>query len=364
MELTGDSINQLHDGAEVVVSSNPGNSAVKHTSQGGVCTATESDGQGSISQASPVLGATICAETSNRNGKSTCTSQEQALGGPEVSVKSFRKAHPTIIANKSIVEAGAIDQLKQTLVLFPCIKVAAGMPDLHPGPQFPIGAAFGADKHVLPFLVGNDVGCGMTLFPTSLKDVGVKKSKKWADSLFNMEGPWEGDVCNWIEEAGVSPTRFDLDSLGTVGGGNHFAELQAIESVEDEDIFQKLSMDQNRLYLLIHSGSRGYGNWVLKQHLDNHGTQPLVEGTEAFKSYMTQHDNACAWAKCNRKLIAFRFLTGLGADTSVLEQQVLDVCHNNVVHDDKCLEDGIRLWLHRKGAAPADCGPVVVPGAS
>lgn len=361
-ELTGESINHLEDGVEILVLSNLRSSATKHTLHTATSVATESSGDGVPSQSLPILDPAKHTVIVNDGDEAICTSHEDDSRDPGVSADNSRKNNITVIANRSIVESGAVDQLKQALVRFPCIKVAAGMPDLHPGPQFPIGAAFGVDGHVMPFLVGNDVGCGMTLFPTQLKDVGPKKSKKWADSLTNMEGAWEGDVQDILANAGVSPTQFDADSLGTVGGGNHFAELQAIERVEDEDMFRKLKMDQNRLYLLIHSGSRGYGNWILKQHLENYGTEPLVEGTEAFQSYITQHDNACAWAKCNRKLIAHRFLTALGADTSVLEWQVMDICHNNVVLAKKFLENGKRLWLHRKGAAPANCGPVVIPG--
>lgn len=279
----------------------------------------------------------------------------EPLGDGEVDV--------TILARKSCLESEAIEQLRRTLVDFPSMRVAAGMPDLHPGPRFPIGAAFAAEGEVMPFLVGSDVGCGMTLFPTSLKDRGPKKAQKWVSMLESMDGPWSGNVCPVLEEGKVQVTPFDRDCLGTVGGGNHFAELQSVESVENGEEFDRLGMHENKMYLLIHSGSRAYGSHILSQHLDKHGVNPLREGTPEFESYMRRHDNACAWAVCNRRLIAFRFLTALGVDTSVVGDPVLDICHNNVVKTTSLLEDGRPLWLHRKGAAPADRGPVVIPGS-
>jgi len=59
--------------------------------------------------------------------------------------------------------------------------------------------------------------------------------------------------------------------LGTIGGGNHFAELQQIEEVVDQELFAKLGLDSEQLYLLVHSGSRGYGEEILKTHIDTHG---------------------------------------------------------------------------------------------
>ena len=115
-----------------------------------------------------------------------------------------------ILADKSDLEGDAVTQLHATVSSFPSICLAVGMPDLHPGPRFPIGAAFAAKGQVLPFLVGNDVGCGMTLFPTSLKNKeSSKQAEKWSKSLESMEGPWEGDTGEWLSKYGVEATQFD-----------------------------------------------------------------------------------------------------------------------------------------------------------
>ena len=155
---------------------------------------------------------------------------------------------------------------------------------------------------------------------------------------------------------------FCSDGLGTVGGGNHFAELQAVEEVVDADIFSSLGMKEDKMYLLVHSGSRQYGGCVLKNYLRRNGLSPTDEGTPEFDRYMAEHNNACRWAQCNRRLIAHRFLSSLGANVGVIDEPLLDICHNNVVKTKALSSDGRDLWLHRKGAAPADCGAVIIPG--
>ncbi|GMH36946.1 hypothetical protein BSKO_04819 [Bryopsis sp. KO-2023] len=353
--LTEESITELEAGSKLVVCTHGHDCRLWLNS---VCKGSNAETMPEISKSQPSASEPLDGQ--NRNSHSDPGAQDEGvrnrpLGNGEVDV--------TILAKKSCLESEAIDQLKRTLIDFPSMRVAAGMPDLHPGPQFPIGAAFASEGEVMPFLVGSDVGCGMTLFPTSLKDRGPKKAQKWVSMLESMDGPWNGDVRPLLEEGNVRETSFDKDCLGTVGGGNHFAELQSVESVEDDDEFEKLGMNESKMYLLVHSGSRAYGAHILKQHLDSHGVKPLVEGSPEFDRYMEKHDNACAWAGCNRRLIAFRFLTALGVDTSVVGNPVLDICHNNVVKMTSLLEDGRALWLHRKGAAPADCGPVVIPGS-
>ncbi len=51
--------------------------------------------------------------------------------------------------------------------------------------------------------------------------------------------------------------------IGTIGAGNHFAELQLIEEIKDKELFEELGLDENKLYLTVHSGSRGFGKDIL-----------------------------------------------------------------------------------------------------
>lgn len=249
----------------------------------------------------------------------------------------------------SWIEGEAVRQLERTAALSG-MRLAVGLPDLHAGKGHPIGAVFGSEGLVYPFLVGSDIGCGMALFST---DLSARKPKRdrWTSKLRGLEGPWDGDVASFLEQHGLASGDFD-GSLGTIGGGNHFAELQSIETVEDEAALAALGLDPSKLVLLVHSGSRGLGEAILRGHTDRFSDAPLELGSPEADAYLTRHDHAVAWARVNRALIAERFGACLGAEIT----PTLDLSHNTVT-----AHEG--LWLHRKGAAPADQGPVVIPGS-
>lgn len=169
--------------------------------------------------------------------------------------------------------------------------------------------------------------------------------------LTDLETPWAGDHLSRLEEIGL-PSELDGESLGTIGGGNHFAEFQRVDSIVNEAVFCEHGFDAERVLLLVHSGSRGLGQAILQEHIHRLNTQGLDVASKAFQNYRSQHDQAMRWAELNRDIIAERFLCRLGAQAG----RKLDVFHNSVTHH----EDG---WLHRKGVAPADKGLVVVPGS-
>lgn len=215
----------------------------------------------------------------------------------------------------SEVEPQAVHQLKVTSVL-PGVEVVVAMPDLHPGNQYPVGCVVATRNMVYPSLVGNDIGCGMALFPCPFKAS--------ADSLYRK---FEG----WAPTGGP-------DGMGTIGGGNHFAEIVQCES--GQWVGERL--------LLVHSGSRVVGANVLRP------VGGIDPSSDAGRTYMEDHDRAVLWAKRNREEIAMKVLVHGG----VVQQAkpLLDICHNSVTR-----ERG--LWLHRKGAAPTNKGLVVIPGS-
>jgi release factor H-coupled RctB family protein len=261
--------------------------------------------------------------------------------------------HVRVIASpQSWVEGEAVRQLEAASRL-PGMRSAVGLPDLHPGKGAPVGAAFASEGLFYPFLVGNDIGCGMGLWDLELP---ARKAKpvRWAARL-DLEGPWEGDTDALLAELGVRPCGFE-EALGTVGGGNHFAEVQRVDVVHDAKHFTALGLTLDRLLLLVHSGSRGLGEAILRAHVDRHGTGPLQEGSNEARVYLSRHDHAVAWARANRAAIAGRMMRGIGT----AGRRVLDVCHNSVTPKDF---EGHTCWLHRKGAAPSDQGPVVIPGS-
>lgn len=257
-----------------------------------------------------------------------------------------------IASAQTWIEGEALRQLAQTAGL-PGMRQAVGLPDLHPGQGYPIGAAFLSER-IYPALVGNDIGCGMALWPL---DLALRKFKpeRAAERLQGLEDRWDGDLSDWRAEFGLEPTAFDA-ALGTIGGGNHFAEVQSVEAVIAPATLATLGIDPSQLLLLVHSGSRGLGEAILRTVIaqnDHHGLDP---GTPEAVDYLRQHDQALRWAEVNRRLIAHRVLAAL----NIVGECRLDIWHNWV----QPLEwRGERLWLHRKGAAPADRGPVVIPGS-
>ncbi|MBI3191634.1 MAG: RtcB family protein, partial [Pedosphaera parvula] len=143
--------------------------------------------------------------------------------------------------------------------------------------------------------------------------------------------------------------------FGTLGGGSHFAELQAVEKVHDVPRFTDLGLSKGQLVLLVHSGSQGLGASALRDFVQEHGADCSPAYSHAASDYFDRHGVAVRWACASRALLAERFLDTLGGNC----EPVLDVGHNSLT----CVElDGESVWLHRRGAAPADEGPIVIAG--
>lgn len=257
-----------------------------------------------------------------------------------------------IASAKNWIDSQAVFQLEKTARL-QGISQAVGMPDLHPGKDSPVGAVFLSKEWIYPNLVGNDIGCGMGFWKTSLKSSKLKVNK-WASKL-HLDGPWDGEAKEWLKEYNL-PLDMPTETLGTIGGGNHFAELQVIKEICDSKRCEQLGLDKSFVYLLVHSGSRGVGQCILENHLNKFHQAGLKEGTEACSDYLKKHDQALIWAKINRQLIAHRFLSSLGSDANI----ILDIAHNTV--SPKIINDQ-SYWLHRKGAASGEEGITIIPGS-
>ncbi len=280
-----------------------------------------------------------------------------------------------VISCENWLETSAVDQLKQTAEL-PGICFAVGMPDLHPGKGQPIGAAFVSKNTIYPHLVGSDIGCGMAVFKL---DVNKRKVKvdKWEKALVGLDDIWNGDVKTYLNCAGLPCNDSFLSEenakLGTIGGGNHFCELQAPHEVFDKTIMESIGLSKESVTLLVHSGSRGLGQRILRHHVDRVGAGGLSSDLEhddrsSFSSYMQRHDYTTRWATENRRVIAMCFSECL----NIACERVLDVAHNTVTRlspsqceeyyaDDAEQKDS--YWIHRKGASPTDEGVVMIPGS-
>lgn len=257
-----------------------------------------------------------------------------------------------LYSSRTWVSPEVLPQLKKAAELPGMIYVAA-MPDVHPGPGSPGGVAFVGEGWIHPKLIGGDIGCGMLLCKMTI-DAKIN-AKRVADRLGNLDGPLDRDLSPITDKYSLQDSDY-LSALGTIGGGNHFAELQVIHSVSDQRTADELGLSTKRAVLLIHTGSRGFGQSVLNQYNETSRGKALMPSWAEGKEYLEGHDKAVRFARANRELIASRIGESLGAEVN----PVLDLCHNFL--ERKTVQDQ-EIWLHRKGAVPADQGLVVIPGS-
>lgn len=258
-----------------------------------------------------------------------------------------------IASDNTRIEGNAIQQL-QTTARLDGIVAAAGMPDLHAGRGYPVGAAFFSTGRFYPALIGNDIGCGMSLWQTDIKTVKLH-ADKLEKRFGNVDAPLTREQRDsLLPDAFIEPGY--ESALGTIGGGNHFAELQQIDRYYDSELSERSGIDNARLLLLVHSGSRGFGQSILRRHVERFNHGGLSENSPEASDYLVEHDRALRFAELNRRLIALRILQNLRADG----KPILDVTHNLLT---STTLNGVGGWLHRKGATPGNCGLVVIPGS-
>ncbi len=224
-------------------------------------------------------------------------------------------------APSSWIDGKAEDQLTALSHKEGVLKIVA-FPDLHPGKYGPVGAAILADR-IFPQLVGNDIGCGMSLFLLDMPAHRLKADKT-AKRLRALSTPTDGQ-------------------LGTIGGGNHFCEVQTVGKIHTP----VAGVSNNSTLLLVHSGSRALGQAVFATH-----ALEAANGLSAPKAYLAAHNQALRWASANRQAIAERAAKALRCAA----QLICDVPHNLV----EATPEG---WLHRKGAAKADQPLVPLAGS-
>ncbi|MDB6096171.1 MAG: release factor H-coupled RctB family protein [Francisellaceae bacterium] len=270
-----------------------------------------------------------------------------------MSIKQIANNISLIATDKCWIEGEALQQLKN-VASWAGMQNVVGMPDLHPGKNCPIGASFLSKDWVYPALIGNDIGCGMGLWQLDLPPDKIKLDKL-EKKLNKLELPLprlNTEIINLLTTHAIKPSNFNK-SLGSIGGGNHFAELIALNSIENDSLFRDTELNDRSTFLLVHSGSRGYGESILQEQLGSAFSKGLLGTSMEATHYFDQHDNALRWAKLNRNLIAEAFLDVL----NVSAQPILDVFHNFL---EKLGDD---LYLHRKGATPVNQGMVIIPGS-
>jgi release factor H-coupled RctB family protein len=219
---------------------------------------------------------------------------------------------------KAWIEGEATRQLN-IVAAMPGVEAVAAMPDLHPGKFGPVGCAILSDC-IHPQLVGSDIGCGMALYGLDI-DARKVRSDRLADRLLELEKPGK-DVEEVIADSGLPVSPFDA-SLGSIGGGNHFCEVQAIEDIIAPDVAARHGLARGQAFVLVHSGSRGLGYAILERTL-RPGNDPLAPQSETGRAYLAAHDHAVRWARLNRSCIAKRAAEAARADCRL----IADLAHN------------------------------------
>lgn len=251
------------------------------------------------------------------------------------------------------------------------------MPDAHVGIGATIGSVIPTRDAIIPSAVGVDIGCGMaavrtdldaTDLPDSLDGLlgpieraipagmgnGHDRTTRAADAWF-AANPYPGDLPSKL--AGSARSQF-----GSLGSGNHFVEVCLDEA--------------DRVWLFLHSGSRGVGNKLATAHissakrmagqLDHAVDDPdlawFVQGTPAFEAYIADMLWSQAYAFANRDAmlhaLADVFFGFVGHGTAVERIN----CHHNFAARE--VHEGVELWITRKGAISARSGELgLIPGS-
>jgi tRNA-splicing ligase RtcB (3'-phosphate/5'-hydroxy nucleic acid ligase) len=314
----------------------------------------------------------------------------------------------------------APEQVANVATLPGIVGHSLAMPDIHWGYGFPIGgvAAFDPDAGgvVSPGGVGFDINCGVRLLRTPLEERDVRERlPELVDALFDAV------PCGMGSRGGIELSGRDLDgildegaawavangwasaadrehmeergaiagarsaavherarvrgerSLGSLGSGNHFLELQVVDEVFDEAACKAFGVRPGQVCIMIHTGSRGLGHQVCEDHVRD--LQPVVArhgielpdrqlacaplGTREADTYLAAMASAANFAFVNRSVIATHARRVLARTFGIGEEEtevIYDVCHNIAKMEEHIVPSGPeagrrkRLCVHRKGA--------------
>ena len=210
------------------------------------------------------------------------------------------------------------------------------MPDIHAGAGCTIGTTMTITDKVCPNLVGVDIGCGMRVLPLGKIDLDLEKLDyvihKYIPAGFAKRSEPHGFVHLWVGEllreikAPVNIPLAEL-SLGTLGGGNHFIEV-------DKD-------DDGDLYLVIHTGSRHLGLEVANYYQKLAGGAPLdyLEG-QGFQDYIHDMRLVQEYARYNRMAIMLDILEYTGLHGKVNLDLFFETVHNYIDTENMILRKG------------------------
>jgi tRNA-splicing ligase RtcB len=308
----------------------------------------------------------------------------------------------------AIEQDRSLEQLQNVATLPGIVEAALAMPDIHQGYGFPVGGVAATelpDGVVSPGGVGYDINCGVRLLAAPFSDeelgrrrealvhelsraipAGAGKEKRPVKGMDLDAVLKEGSRVNGSVEdvertesegrlPGADPAAVSQRArergarqLGTMGSGNHFVEVQRVESIFDAAAAEAYGLSEGQVTVLIHSGSRGLGHQVCTDYVKQMDTaiarysiqlpdRQLAcapASSAEGRAYLGAMAAAANFAWANRQEIAnsVRAAIGrvLGDDAARGTSQVYDVAHN-VAKIER--HGGREVCVHRKGATRA-----------
>lgn len=307
------------------------------------------------------------------------------------------------------IEGTAVDQLRSVGGLEGVLEVV-GLPDLQPGRGYPVGSVALTLERLIPILIDKDIGCGMLFASIGSGRINpAKLEKKLQGRFFEWQGIpvkgqefrallerpalWPGFLAVHFPDCGnmvgqhaalayglavvsLDPLRDVLSdeslessaqSVGSIGQGNHFIEIQKIAGVRDPEAAERFGLRVGDTCITIHSGSRSFGyslaECIFREAKETGTGKAIPPDSPLWDRYLAMMQAAVNYAALNRLVLLLRTLEYTGeSPVSIL----LDRPHNfaEIVRT----AEGKRQVVHRKGAAPAHYfhgrpDPVLIPGS-
>ncbi|KGH45634.1 transferase [Modestobacter caceresii] len=281
----------------------------------------------------------------------------------------------------SILDPGTREQAERTAAM-PFIRpYLALMPDAHLGKGATVGSVIPTEGAIIPAAVGVDIGCGMMAVRTQFDASALAgRDLSVLHGQISRSVPLSAGRNNKAVRPTAEPRVAELRALpgiaqadgaagnwplqlGSLGSGNHFIEVSLDE--------------QDRVWLFLHSGSRGVGNKLASVHirraqewcraqgveLADRDLAYLQEGTPEFDAYLEALRWAQRFAFLNREEMMDRVVEQLGRFVRDDVQRLETVnCHHNYTERER--HDGREVWLSRKGAISARRGQAgLIPGS-
>lgn len=270
------------------------------------------------------------------------------------------------------MEEGALEQARNLANLPFAFKHIAIMPDTHEGYGMPIGAILATKGVIIPNAVGVDIGCGMCSLRTNLTDIDTDDLKSILKIIretvpvgFNHHKMQQDET--WMPErkSDLPIVNQEYESaqyqIGTLGGGNHFIEIQ--------------KGSDGYIWIMIHSGSRNIGFTVATHYNDvakalnkaagediSNDLAYLPESSEYFELYKNEMGYCLEFALANRKLMMERVKTAFREIRPEVEfSHFINKPHNFAAEEEHF---GETVLVHRKGATRARKGEWgMIPGS-